>query len=63
MKLIKKAGLTKVELAQRLGLNPNTIYKWKELPRPVELYLECLIECRDLADMKDIIERQRSMGR
>lgn len=59
MKLIKEAGLTKTELAQRLGLNPNTIYKWKDLPRSVELYLECLIECKDLTDMKDIIERQR----
>lgn len=66
--LYKMAGVSKVELAQRLGVQPNTVYKWKDSPpRCVELYLELLIEFNDQTDLKCALQRyiksDRSMGR
>ena len=44
-KLLERAGITKAELARRLGLTPNGVSKWKgNPPRYAVAYLECLIE-------------------
>jgi len=43
--LCKKAGITKVELADVLGYKTSTVYRWGTVaPRHVIAYLECLIE-------------------
>ena len=43
--LLERAGLTKAELARRLGLGANTVGNWKEAPpRYAVAYLELWIE-------------------
>lgn len=43
--LLLRAGITKAELARRLGLSPNTVSKWRDSPpRYAVAYLELLIE-------------------
>lgn len=43
--LLARAGINKAELARRLGLNPRTIYAWKdEAPGYAVAYLKLLIE-------------------
>lgn len=42
--LLKRAGITKAELARKLGITPNTISTWKsEPPQYATAYLELLI--------------------
>lgn len=42
--LLEHAGITRAELARRLGLRPNTIYNWaNNAPRYAAAYLELLI--------------------
>lgn len=41
---LKRAGITKAELARRLQLNPNTVYSWGEFPGYAQAYLELLVE-------------------
>mgnify|MGYP001606336853 CR=1 FL=1 len=43
--LLKRAGLTKAELARRLGLTANAISRWRNNPpRYAVAYLEQMIE-------------------
>ena len=43
--LLKRAGLTKAELARRLGLSAGTVSKWGEdFPQYAVAYLELWIE-------------------
>ena len=43
--LLKRAGITKAELARRLGLSQNTVSSWRDdPPRYAAAYLELLIE-------------------
>ena len=43
--LLKRAGITKAELARRLGITANAITKWNGVPpQYAQAYLECLIE-------------------
>ena len=43
--LLKRAGLTKAELARRLGLNIRTVSSWRDSPpRYAVAYLELLVE-------------------
>ena len=43
--LLKRAGLTKAELARRLGLTANAISRWRNNPpRYAVAYLEQVIE-------------------
>jgi len=43
--LLAHAGITKAELARRLGLKAGTISGWREYPPPYAIaYLELLIE-------------------
>lgn len=43
--LLKRAGITKAELARRLGLSQNTVSSWRDdPPRYAVAYLELLIE-------------------
>ena len=43
--LLERAGVTKAELARRLGLTGNAISKWGDSPpRYAVAYLELLIE-------------------
>ena len=44
--LLKRAGISKVELAQRFNLKPSSVSRWKDRP-PLyaTAYLELLIEC------------------
>lgn len=44
-KLIKMAGITKLEFAKVLGLNYRTVYAWKDNPpQYATAYLKLLIE-------------------
>ena len=43
--LLKRAGLTKAELARRLKITPQTVSNWKDAPPGYAVaYLELLIE-------------------
>lgn len=43
--LVKRAGISKAELARRLGLNANSVTNWgNSAPRYATAYLELLIE-------------------
>lgn len=44
--LLARAGITKAELARRLGLTPNAVSKWRhgKVPKYATAYLELLIE-------------------
>jgi DNA-binding transcriptional regulator YiaG len=43
--LLERAGLTKAELARRLGLSANAVSKWGDVcPKYAEAYLFLLIE-------------------
>ena len=43
--ILMRAGITKAELARRLGLTSNAVSKWKDNPpRYAVAYLELLIE-------------------
>ena len=43
--LLSRAGITKAELARRLGLDPGTVTKWGQAaPRYAVAYLELLVE-------------------
>ena len=43
--LLKRAGISKAELARKLGMNPRSISAWGEdAPRYAVAYLELLIE-------------------
>lgn len=55
--LYQRAGITKAELARRLKMNPNTVYKWKYLPGYAEAYLELLIELQALDDIKKAVQK------
>jgi len=43
-KLCRRAGITKAELARRLGLRSSTVYHWTVAPRYAIAYLELVIE-------------------
>lgn len=44
MDIYKRAGITKAELARRLGLNAGTVSLWKDkIPLYAKAYLELLI--------------------
>lgn len=44
-KLLRRAGITKAELARRLGLTPRGVSNWKSNPPDYAIaYLELLIE-------------------
>lgn len=43
--LLSRSGITKADLARRLGVTPNGVCKWKyRLPQYAVAYLELLIE-------------------
>jgi len=43
--LLKRAGITKAELARRYSMNPRTISMWKDKPpQHAVVYLRLLIE-------------------
>ena len=43
--LLERAGLTKAELARRLGLNPRSVSAWRDSPpKYATAYLELLVE-------------------
>lgn len=43
--LLRRAGITKAELARRLGVTANAVSKWGEgAPRYAVAYLELLVE-------------------
>lgn len=49
LELIGRAGLTKAELARRLGVTPNAVTKWgRSAPRYAVAYLVLLIELNRL---------------
>lgn len=48
--LLKRAGITKAELARKLGITPNTISTWKgEQPQYATAYLDLLIAFNRIA--------------
>ena len=48
--LLARAGITKAELARRLGINANSVGNWKDEPRPYAVaYLELLISYNRIA--------------
>lgn len=48
--LLKRAGITKAELARRLGMNPRSVSAWgNSAPQYVVAYLELLIEYNRVA--------------
>ena len=45
IELLKRAGISKAELARRFGMNPRSISAWKEDPPGYAVaYLELLID-------------------
>jgi len=45
VQILKRAGITKAELARRLGITPDAVSRWKdEAPQYAIAYLELLIE-------------------
>ena len=38
--ILRKLGWSKAELARRMGYEADTVSRWKEVPKPVELYLD-----------------------
>ena len=43
--LLNRAGITKAELARRLGITEGGVHKWKDSPpRYAVAYLELLVE-------------------
>lgn len=49
-RLLTKAGITKAELARRLGVTANAVSKWKDSPpRYAITYLELLITYNRIA--------------
>lgn len=47
---LKRTGLSRAELARRLGVSPRTVSAWKDSPpRYVISYLKLLIEYNKLA--------------
>ena len=58
-RLVRQAGLNKVELADRLGIKVNTVYAWKDSPpQYVIAYLEVLTEYNQM--VIEIEEANRS---
>lgn len=55
--LYKRAGINRSELAELIGVQPNTVYKWKTTPPAVRLYLELLIEVNECRDFKESLKR------
>lgn len=48
--LLERSGITKAELARRLGLNPRSVSAWGASPPQYAVaYLELLIEYRRIA--------------
>lgn len=44
-KLLERAGLTRAELARRLGVTANAVSKWRDSPPKYAVaYLELLVE-------------------
>jgi len=42
--LLERAGITRAELARRLGLRPNSVYNWRsDPPQYAVAYLELLV--------------------
>lgn len=53
-KLLKKAGLTQVKLAKKLGQTPRNINRWKErAPEYVIIYLKSVIEIKNLQSQNE----------
>lgn len=58
--LFKKAGLTKKEFAELVGLTHQTVNNWgssKNVPHWVRSWLELYIKSRTLEDFKDLVLR------
>lgn len=50
--LLVNAGITKAELARRLGLSKNTVAKWGEKPKAYAVaYLKLLIEYNKISQI------------
>ncbi len=46
VQLLERSGITKAELARRIGVKPGSVTNWKDNPpRYATAYLELLIEC------------------
>ena len=43
-------GWSQAKLARRLGLNPNTVGRWSEVPVVVERYLDLAVRVKKLWD-------------
>ena len=49
MELLSRSGLSKRELARRLGMHTNTVSRWTELPGYARAYLTLYVAIKDLA--------------
>lgn len=48
--LLARAGITKAELARRLGLNPRSVSQWgRNAPQYATAYLELLVQYNRIA--------------